>query len=111
MLSALDSYRGECNSNRGMDTQELSVTAELAHIEVNEEEMARLAEQVSQMVVYFSKMNEFDTGGLEPTTHMQADLTRARRDELRSIAGAEPNTLLDAAEELEDRFIVIPNVL
>lgn len=94
-----------------MDTHELYVTADLANIQLTEEEVSRLAVQVDQMVAYFSKMSEFDVRGLEPTTHMQASRSRVRADERREIPGANPDTLLDAAEELEDRFIVIPNVL
>ncbi|MCA1754714.1 MAG: Asp-tRNA(Asn)/Glu-tRNA(Gln) amidotransferase subunit GatC [Spirochaeta sp.] len=94
-----------------MDTQELYVTADLSHIQLTEKEISQLALQVDQMVAYFSKMSEFDVSGLEPTTHMQVSRSRVRADERRDISGADPDTLLEAAEELEDRFIVIPNVL
>jgi len=61
------------------------------------------------MLANFAKMNELDTTGLEPTTHALVKDNRVRPDVI------EPSTLADAlverSPELEDRLIVIPNVL
>lgn len=92
-----------------MDTSELYVTASLASLELTPEEVPGLAEAVEQMLDYFSKMGEFDIGNLEPTTHALLAKNRLRQD----IESSQNNSddLLDRAPELEDRFIVIPNVL
>ncbi len=64
------------------------------------------------MLEYFAKMKELDVNGLEPTTQLAQD-NRLREDAAavggESATGAEP--LLNNAPELEDRLIVIPNVL
>ena len=92
-----------------MDKSELSVTADLAHIELKDEEFESLGKAVDQMIEYFSLMNEIDVEGLEPTTHALLTRNRLRADVLASENISD--RLLENAPELEDRFIVIPNVL
>jgi len=96
-----------------MDTRELYTTASLANLSLSEKEAEALSGQVSQMLEYFSRMDEVDVDSLEPTTHTFSKVNRLRTDsevhgENVSITA---DSLLDNAPELEDRFIVIPNVL
>jgi aspartyl-tRNA(Asn)/glutamyl-tRNA(Gln) amidotransferase subunit C len=92
-----------------MDIEELHVTAELAQIELTEAETATLAEAVAQMVDYFSIMQEIDVEDLPPTTHALLSRNRVRPDVVRLNSMADE--LLENAHEVEDRFLVIPNVL
>jgi len=92
-----------------MDVSELYITAELAGIELSQDEIPHLQNAVTQMVEYFSKMTEMDVEGLEPTTHALLTKNRLRPDSVRRENGSDE--LLENAPELEDRFIVIPNVL
>lgn len=92
-----------------MDTSELYVTASLASLDLTPEEVPGLAKAVEQMLDYFSKMEEFDVGDLEATTHALLVKNRLRHD-LESTQNSS-DELLARAPELEDRFIVIPNVL
>jgi len=93
-----------------MDREELHVTAQLARLELSKDEEDRLEKAVFQMLEYFAKMKELDVNGLEPTTQL-AQVNRLREDAVGgdALAGTEP--LLNNAPELEDRLIVIPNVL
>jgi aspartyl-tRNA(Asn)/glutamyl-tRNA(Gln) amidotransferase subunit C len=92
-----------------MDREELQVTAQLARLELSGDEEDRLEKAVSRMLEYFAKMKELDVAGLEPTTQLAQD-NRLRED---AAAQAPENreALLNNAPELEDRLIVIPNVL
>jgi aspartyl-tRNA(Asn)/glutamyl-tRNA(Gln) amidotransferase subunit C len=92
-----------------MDKNELYITAELAHIELVEEEINDLSAAVSEMLEYFTKMLEVDVDNLEPTTHALQKDNRLRKDEVRESQIIDD--LLENSPELEDRFIVIPNVL
>jgi len=92
-----------------MDVSELYITAELAGIELSQDEVPRLQNAVTQMVEYFSKMTEMDVEDLEPTTHALLAKNRLRPDSVRPENVSDE--LLENAPELEDRFIVIPNVL
>ena len=92
-----------------MEIQELYTTAELAHIELKPDELQGLQQAVEQMVAFFAKMSEVDTSALEPTTHAFIKGNRVRSD---IIVGSNlADDILEQAPDLEDRFIVIPNVL
>lgn len=92
-----------------MDLRELSTTAELANLELDDAQMKALGEAAEQMFSYFSKMMEVDVSGLEPTTHVLLEQSRVRPD--RHEESSMADDLLENAPELEERFIVIPNVL
>jgi aspartyl-tRNA(Asn)/glutamyl-tRNA(Gln) amidotransferase subunit C len=96
-----------------IDKEELYTTAELAMLELTDAEAEKLSEAVSQMLEYFSVMADFDVDGLEPTTHALAKTNRYREDSVGAGDGTREraDTLLENAPEVEDRFIVIPNVL
>ena len=91
-----------------MDAKELNETANLALIDLSEEETQKLGAAVSDMLEYFARMSEIDVDNLEPTTHALLKQNRTRVD---SSFPQDADTLLENAPELEDRFIVIPNVL
>ncbi len=91
-----------------MNGEELHVTAQLARLELSREEADRLEKAVLQMLEYFAKMKELDVSGLQPTTQLAQD-NRLREDAAQASQEIEP--LLKNAPELEDRLIVIPNVL
>jgi aspartyl-tRNA(Asn)/glutamyl-tRNA(Gln) amidotransferase subunit C len=91
-----------------MEREELDITAQLARLELSDEETKQFEQAVFQMLEYFSKMREFDVEGLHPTAQM-TQTNRTRKDA--AIANRDTEAILDNAPELEDRFIVIPNVL
>lgn len=91
-----------------MDREELDITAQLARLELSDEETKRFEQAVFQMLEYFSKMREFDVEGLPPTAQMTRKNT-TRKDA--AVVNTDTEAILGNAPELEDRFIVIPNVL
>jgi aspartyl-tRNA(Asn)/glutamyl-tRNA(Gln) amidotransferase subunit C len=93
-----------------MDRGELDITAELALINLSDDERAELETAVSQLLEYFSTMDLVDVSGLEPTTHALQEGNRLRPDTPRDEAGISDD-ILEQAPDLEDRFIAIPNVL
>lgn len=111
----LTGEKPKCKSSFGMDLSELRTTAELAQLELDEAELERLGTAVEQMVVYFSKMSEIDVDSLSPTTHALLSRNRTRSDQVLADEPdrrrSTPDQLLENATDLEDRFIVIPNVL
>ena len=91
-----------------MEREELDITAQLARLELSGEERQQFERAVVQMLEYFSKMREFDVEGLPPTAQM-TQTNRTRKDA--ATATSDTESLLENAPELDDRFIVIPNVL
>ncbi len=85
------------------------MTARLARLSLTPEEMEKLGKAVEQMLQYFSQMKEIAVDGLEPTTHALLQNNRTRQDVERETYVSD--TLLSNAPRLDERFIVIPNVL
>lgn len=102
-----------------MKTDEILVTASLARLELDESESAGLATEISRMLEYFEKMLEVDVSGLEPTTHALITGNRFRPDLSENVPSVDnapsypvnTDDLLECAPDLDDRFIIIPNVL
>lgn len=92
-----------------IEDKELAVTAELAQIKLSDADTDRLREAVTRMVVYFDTMAEVDVADLPPMTHVHAETNRVRPDS--ESGDSDSDSLLENAEDLEDRFIAIPNVL
>jgi aspartyl-tRNA(Asn)/glutamyl-tRNA(Gln) amidotransferase subunit C len=92
-----------------MDLQELSATARMARLSLRPDEMEKLGKAVEQMLQHFSHMKEIDVEGLAPTTHALLRENRTREDAER--AGDVSEALLKNAPQLEERFLVVPNVL
>ena len=95
-----------------MDKSELVKTAALAKLKLDENEVEKLAVEVTAMLENFSIMMEADVDGLEPTTQTLQQENRTRRDAINRVSTVNlSNDLLDRVPEREDRFIVIPNVI
>ncbi len=91
-----------------MERAELEITAHLARLELSPEEFDRFESAVEQLLQYFSVMQEVDVSELPPTAQMALE-NRLRDD--RVVPDGAADSILANAPELEDRFIVIPNVL
>lgn len=92
-----------------MDKSELLKTAALAKLKLDENEVDKLALEVSAMLENFSLMMEADIEGLEPTTQTLGQENRTRGDNPGSSNISD--MLLERVPERDDRFIVIPNVI
>ena len=88
---------------------EWSITAELARLELDENEALILAREAERMRELFLTMSRAEVEHLEPTTHALSQGNRHRKDVASSFDNVD--ALIDASPELEDRFFLIPNVL
>lgn len=83
--------------------------ANLARLELTESEKERLAGQLSAILEYAEKLNELNTEGVEPTSHVLPLHNVMREDEARPSLPVE-KALLNAPEE-EDGQFKVPAVL
>jgi len=83
--------------------------ANLARLELAEAEKERLAVQLSAILKYAEKLNELDTEGVEPTSHVLPLFNVMCEDEVRESLPIE-KVLANAPEE-EDGHIKVPAVL
>lgn len=90
-----------------MDKKELEITAELANIELSDTDIEKFSSAVEQMIEYFELMAEVDVDGR--SSNHQPGQNFLRSDN--AVDSMISDEILEQAPELEDRFIVIPNVL
>jgi len=89
--------------------QDVEHVANLARLELTESEKERLAGQLSAILEYAEKLNELNTEGVEPTSHVLPLYNVMREDEARPSLPVE-KALLNAPEE-EDGQFKVPAVL
>ena len=80
-------------------------TAQLARLNLSEEEIAKFQSQLSQVLNYVEKLKEVDVSGVEPTAHAYPTFNIFRKDEARDWFDA-PTALANAPRQANDLFIV-----
>ncbi|MEK5059241.1 Asp-tRNA(Asn)/Glu-tRNA(Gln) amidotransferase subunit GatC [Paenibacillus shunpengii] len=89
--------------------QDVQHVAKLARLNLSETEEAQMTEQLNAILQYAEKLNELDTEGVEPTTHVLHVSNVMREDEVRESLPIE-KVMLNAPDE-EDGQIRVPAVL
>ena len=88
---------------------DVTKAAELARLEVTEEETEIFTEQLGNILEYIEKLNELDTDNVEPTSHVLDISTPLREDKVVKWLSIEE--VLQNAPESEDDFFVVPQVI
>lgn len=80
-------------------------TAQLARLNLSEEEIAKFQSQLTQVLDYVEKLKEVDVTGVEPTAHTYPTFNVFRQDEARDWFDARA-ALANAPRQANDLFIV-----
>ena len=80
-------------------------TAQLARLNLSEEEITKFQSQISQVLNYVEKLKEVDVTGVEPTAHTYPTFNIFRKDEARDWFDAK-TALANAPRQANDLFIV-----
>ncbi len=89
----------------GLGKNEVNYVANLARIEIKEDEIDKFANQLSDILKYVEKLNEVDTENIEPMAHAVDIPTPLREDKVKNPSGKE-NALSNAPEKDGDYFKV-----
>ncbi len=84
-------------------------TAQLARLNLSEEEIAQFQEQLSQVLHYVEKLGKVDVSGVEPTAHANAVYNVFRQDECQP--GLEPGVALQNAPRQANQLFIVPKVI
>jgi aspartyl-tRNA(Asn)/glutamyl-tRNA(Gln) amidotransferase subunit C len=83
--------------------------ADLARLEFDDQELLSIQKDLEQMIGFVEKLNEIDTQGVDPLTHITAEDNRLRED---VIKGSVDNaTALMNAPSHEGPFFTVPKVI
>jgi aspartyl-tRNA(Asn)/glutamyl-tRNA(Gln) amidotransferase subunit C len=92
-----------------LSREEVRRVAELARLEFSDEEEARMADEMSRILDYVDKLEELDTSGVPPMSHV-LDVTNVyREDEVERRIDQEQ--ALEPAPESENGYFVVPKVV
>lgn len=92
-----------------LSREEVRRVAELARLEFSDEEEARMADEMSRILDYVDKLEELDTSGVPPMSHV-LDVTNVyRADEVERRIDQEQ--ALEPAPESENGYFVVPKVV
>ncbi|MGB5922358.1 MAG: Asp-tRNA(Asn)/Glu-tRNA(Gln) amidotransferase subunit GatC [Syntrophobacteria bacterium] len=89
--------------------EEVEHVARLARLEVSTEEKQNLTEQLNEILLYMEKLNELDTTGVVPTSHV-VDLYNAFREDIVEESMDRTETLKNDPEDNDAEFVV-PRVI
>jgi len=87
--------------------QEVEHVARLARLALTDEEKDRFTRQLNDVLEYMRKLNELDTSGVEPTTHVLPVSNVMREDAARPPWPLE-ETLRNSPEEEDGQYRVPP---
>ena len=83
--------------------------AHLARLRLTAEEKEKFGAQLNNILSYVEKLNEPDTSGVEPTSHVLALSDVMRADEMRaSLSGTEA---LANAPDRHENFYRVPKII
>jgi len=83
--------------------------AHLARLRLSEEEKEKFGAQLSSILTYVEKLNELDTSGVEPTSHVLAMGNVMREDALKPSLPTD-EALLNAPDRADD-FYRVPKII
>ena len=84
---------------------DVSYVAELARLELGDEEKSRLQKQLEGIVKWVDKIKEVDVSGVEPMMHGHAVVNAFREDEVRPSLDSE-TALGNAPSRVGDEFLL-----
>lgn len=92
-----------------LSREEVQHVAQLARLDFSDEEEQRMAAEMSQILDYVEKLDELDTSGVPPMSHV-LDVTNVfRDDEIESRIDREQ--ALEPAPETDDGYFQVPQVI
>lgn len=89
---------------------EVKHIAELARLELTEDEITRYQKELGRILDYIGQLQEVDTVGVEPTAQVTGLVNRFREDVARASDAATHQRLLGAAPEREGDYFKVKAV-
>ncbi|PYF72888.1 Asp-tRNA(Asn)/Glu-tRNA(Gln) amidotransferase subunit GatC [Pedobacter nutrimenti] len=92
-----------------IDRKTIYKVADLARIEVKEEEIGGLVNEMSKILTFMEKLNELDTDEVKPLVYMNPDQNVWREDVVQSDLNVSEG-LMNSAKHNES-FFMVPKII
>lgn len=83
--------------------------AQLSRLNFSESEQEAIRQDLEQMIGFVEKLNEINTDGVEPLTHINENVNSLRKDEVKG--SVDTATALSNAPVSEGPFFTVPKVI
>lgn len=83
--------------------------AELARISFSDNELDAFQKDLDNILVYFEKLDELDTSGVEPTAHVMDIRNRFREDIIKP--SIDRDKALSNASSVKDNCFMVPKII
>lgn len=93
-----------------LSVDEVRYIAALARLRFNEQEEASLASEMSRILEYMDKLNEIDTTGVEPMSHV-LDLNNVYRERDEAVRRITQEEGLKNAPDADSEYFRVPKVI
>ncbi|HOZ56509.1 MAG: Aspartyl/glutamyl-tRNA(Asn/Gln) amidotransferase subunit C [Parcubacteria group bacterium ADurb.Bin316] len=94
-----------------LSKEEIQHIANLARLELSEEEIKIYGEQLSHILSYIDQLKEVDTAGVEPTAQVTGMKNVLRSDEIVKWDKKQVEQALKQASELKDKMVKVKRIL
>jgi aspartyl-tRNA(Asn)/glutamyl-tRNA(Gln) amidotransferase subunit C len=85
--------------------QEVEHVARLARLELSEQEKETLTHQLSNILTYVEQLNELDTTGVDPTSHV-LDINNVMRDDVPEASLSQERALANGPDKASGHYKV-----
>jgi aspartyl-tRNA(Asn)/glutamyl-tRNA(Gln) amidotransferase subunit C len=92
-----------------IDIEQVRQVAKLSRLDLSEEEISQFSGQLSAILGYVEKINQLDTGTVEPLAHCLPISNCLRADEIKPSLGTEKT--LSVAPDKDEQFFIVPKIL
>lgn len=92
-----------------IDHDSLKKIAHLARLEIKPEEEAALLKSMDSVLTWMDQLNEIDTEGVEPLTHIMDEVNNWREDA--AVNSLDRKDALHNAPSKNDSYIMVPKVI
>lgn len=92
-----------------IDNRQVEHIARLARLSITEKETETFGSQLSKILDYIEKLNQLDTSGVEPTSHVLELTNVMREDSLRPSLS--PDEALANSPDRSDDFYRVPRII
>jgi aspartyl-tRNA(Asn)/glutamyl-tRNA(Gln) amidotransferase subunit C len=94
---------------KAIEHAEVQRIAQLSHLRLEADEITTLAHQLTDILDYVAQLNEVDTDGIEPLSHVHEQVNQLREDIVKPSLARE--AALKNAPESDGAYFKVPRVI
>ena len=100
----------ESNNSNKINAEVVKYAADLSRLSLDDETVAKMEKHLSQIIGYIEQLNEVDTDGVVPTSHVLSTMKNVFREDVLKTS-LDREDALENAPEKNKGFFKVPRVI